>query len=256
MKAKFCPQCGTKLKENAVFCSECGYKIQQNEEKIIVESEDNEIKPPKIKECKIDKDSNIKENESKKSHDNTKIKFEWPFDKTKTIIVVVIAIVLVLFISVIISNNAQDEYDGSGTISSENDDDYDYDDEDDDYYDDDEDDDYYYDDDDDDDDYYDDEMTESEIKSSIEDSTMEANDTFNVYYDGGTPTIDFKIQNDTDYYIYSADVDIKIGNHVYSKTVRGISPDSYEEVSIGLNFLPDDGSKLTYSFTVTDISYD
>lgn len=36
--------------EDAVFCSECGYKIQQNEEKIIVESEDNEIKPPKIKE--------------------------------------------------------------------------------------------------------------------------------------------------------------------------------------------------------------
>lgn len=39
-----------------------------------------------------------------------------------------IAIVLVLFISVIISNNAKDEYDRSGTISSVNDDDdYDYD---------------------------------------------------------------------------------------------------------------------------------
>lgn len=42
-------------------------------------------------------------------------------------------------------------------------------------------------------------MTESEIKSSIVNSTMEANDTFNAYYDGDTPTIDFKIQNDTDY---------------------------------------------------------
>lgn len=56
--------------------------------------------------------------------------------------------------------------------------------------------------------------------------------------------------------IYSAVVDIKIGNHVYSKTVRGTSPDSYEAVSIGLDFVPDDGSTLTHSFTDTDISYD
>lgn len=64
MEAKFCPQCGTKLKEDALFCSECGYKIKDK-----IGTEDlntNTISKSEVPEIK-NEGNKISCNESKKS---------------------------------------------------------------------------------------------------------------------------------------------------------------------------------------------
>lgn len=64
MEAKFCPQCGTKLKEDALFCSECGYKIKDK-----IGTEDlntNTISKSEVPEIK-NEGNKISCSESKKS---------------------------------------------------------------------------------------------------------------------------------------------------------------------------------------------
>lgn len=45
--AKFCPNCGTELKQDAVFCANCGKEV--NKEAVQGEVVGNGVKPPKSK---------------------------------------------------------------------------------------------------------------------------------------------------------------------------------------------------------------
>ena len=109
MEVKFCPQCGTKLKEDALFCSECGCKIKDK-----MGTEDlntNTISKPEVPEIK-NEGNKTSCNESKKSISDyiNKFKEKWPLSK-KITIVIIIAVLFSLLLAIILLNNPSKDRD-------------------------------------------------------------------------------------------------------------------------------------------------
>lgn len=229
MEAKFCPQCGTKLKEDALFCSECGYKIKDK-----IGTEDlntNTISKSEVPEIK-NEGNKISCNESKKSiSDYINIfKEKWHLSK-KITIVIIAAVLFSLLLAIVLLNNPSKgrDYSGKGTITSVDDSFYE-----------------------DDDEYFDKET--QKVMNSIEDDTISNNKEFEVYYKDDKPFIDFEIENDTKYYINWVDVVIEFDDHTYAHTVFDIDSYSSESLPIELDFEPSEGDTIKFNVTVKDIS--